>query len=161
MSEAESLVLQPGNATIDELNRVIENPELQIQLDRNALPVVEAAAAVVEAVVNADDAVYGVNTGFGKLASVRIEKNDAAALQRNLILSHCAGVGEITDATIVRLMMVLKLLSLGRGASGVRWQLIEAIENLLNHGITPLVPCLLYTSPSPRDATLSRMPSSA
>ena len=140
MSEAESLVLQPGNATIDELNRVIENPELQIQLDRNAKPVVEAAAAVVEAVVNADEAVYGVNTGFGKLASVRIEKNDAAALQRNLILSHCAGVGEITDATIVRLMMVLKLLSLGRGASGVRWQLIEAIENLLNHGITPLVP---------------------
>jgi len=140
MSEADTLVLQPGNATVDELNRVIENPDLHIQLDRKAQTVVDAAAAVVESVVNADNAVYGVNTGFGKLASVRIEKSDAAVLQRNLILSHCAGVGETTDATIVRLMMVLKLLSLGRGASGVRWQLIEAIENLLNHGITPVVP---------------------
>ena len=92
------------------------------------------------AVVRADDPVYGVNTGFGKLSSVRIAARDTATLQRNLILSHCAGVGETTDPVIVRMMMTLKLLSLGRGASGVRWALIEAIENLLNNGITPVVP---------------------
>jgi len=109
-------------------------------LDRACKASVERAAAVVEAVVNADAAVYGVNTGFGKLSSVRIASEDSATLQRNLILSHCSGVGEVTDECITRVMMVLKLLSLGRGASGVRWILIEAIENLLNANVTPAIP---------------------
>ena len=134
------LILIPGSATIKDLDRIIEDDQLDITLDRNCKPAVERAAAVVTAVVNADDAVYGVNTGFGKLASVRIPPEDSATLQRNLILSHCAGVGEVSDPCVVRVMMALKLLSLGRGASGVRWTLIEAIENLLNAGITPVVP---------------------
>jgi len=134
------LKLVPGSTTIKELDRIIEDDQLNITLDRECKTAVERAAAVVTAVVNADAAVYGVNTGFGKLASVRIPSEDSATLQRNLILSHCAGVGEVTDPCVVRVMMALKLLSLGRGASGVRWALIEAIENLLNAGITPVVP---------------------
>ena len=134
------LILVPGSATIKDIDRIIEEDQLNITLDRKCKSAVERAAAVVTAVVNADDAVYGVNTGFGKLASVRIPPEDSATLQRNLILSHCAGVGEITDPCVVRVMMALKLLSLGRGASGVRWALIESIENLLNAGITPVVP---------------------
>ena len=144
MSEPDSkpgkLILTPGKATLNELFQIIENDQLHISLNRECKPAVNRAADVVAAVVKADDAVYGVNTGFGKLASVRIAVEDTTTLQRNLILSHCAGVGEITDHTTVRMMMALKLLSLGRGASGVRWTLIKAIENLLIHGVTPVVP---------------------
>ncbi|MFK7856352.1 MAG: aromatic amino acid lyase, partial [Granulosicoccus sp.] len=136
----DKLVLKPGSATLEQISCVIELEHLFITLDRACKTSVDRAAAVVNAVVNADAAVYGVNTGFGKLSSVRIAPKDSTRLQRNLILSHCAGVGEITDPTIIRVMMVLKLLSLGRGASGVRWELIEAIENLINAGVVPVVP---------------------
>ncbi len=134
------LILKPGSATIKDLDRIIDDDQLTIRLDRKCKSAVERAAAVIRAVVNADAAVYGVNTGFGKLSSVRIDPENSASLQRNLILSHCAGVGEVTNPSVVRVMMALKLLSLGRGASGVRWALVEAIENLLNAGITPVVP---------------------
>ncbi len=88
------------------------------RLDPAALPRIEAAAAIVAKAAASDAAVYGINTGFGKLASKRIPAQDTATLQRNLILSHCCGMGEPTPAPVVRLMMALKLLSLGRGASG-------------------------------------------
>ncbi len=137
---ANQLVLVPGKTTLEDLFRIVTCDELHISLDRQCKPAVDRAADVVAAVVKADDAVYGVNTGFGKLSSVRIAADDTATLQRNLIMSHCAGVGETTDHHTVRMMMALKLLSLGRGASGVRWALIESIETLLNKGITPVVP---------------------
>ncbi|WP_309668062.1 histidine ammonia-lyase, partial [Tabrizicola sp.] len=85
-------------------------------------------------------AVYGVNTGFGKLASLKIAPQDTDILQRNLILSHCCGVGDPMDPATTRLMMALKLLSLGRGASGVRWQIIALIEAMLAKGVTPVIP---------------------
>lgn len=134
------LTLTPGTTTLEEITPIIRNEHPKIILNRSCKATVEKAAAVVNAVVKADAAVYGVNTGFGKLSNVRIATEDTTTLQRNLILSHCAGVGEVTDECIIRVMMVLKLLSLGRGASGVRWVLIEAIENLLNANITPVVP---------------------
>ncbi len=110
------------------------------KLDRSARAGVEAAAAQVADAAAGTVAVYGVNTGFGKLASVKIAAEDTATLQRNLILSHCCGVGEALDEATTRLMMALKLLSLGRGASGVRWAVIEQIEALLEHGVIPVVP---------------------
>lgn len=135
-----TLILRPGKTKIADIKTILDNPQQTIELDRNCKPAVDKAAAIVEAVVNADTAVYGINTGFGKLASVKIAKSDTVTLQRNLILSHCAGVGDLTDESCVRIMMVLKLLSLGRGASGVRWELIVAIEQFLNNGITPAIP---------------------
>jgi histidine ammonia-lyase len=81
-----------------------------------------------------------VNTGFGKLASLKIAAADTATLQRNLILSHCCGVGAPMPRAVTRLMMALKLLSLGRGASGVRWEIIEMIEAMLATGVTPVIP---------------------
>jgi histidine ammonia-lyase len=84
--------------------------------------------------------VYGVNTGFGKLASIKIAVEDTETLQRNLILSHCCGVGEAMPGDVARLMMVLKLLSLGRGASGVRWGVIALLEAMLERGVTPVIP---------------------
>ena len=84
--------------------------------------------------------VYGINTGFGKLASKRIPPDQTTLLQRNLIVSHCCGVGPPTPEPIVRLMMALKIVSLGRGASGVRREIIEQLQAMLAHGVYPLVP---------------------
>jgi histidine ammonia-lyase len=101
---------------------------------------VDAAAARIAAAAAGGDAVYGVNTGFGKLASLKIAAKDTATLQRNLILSHCCGVGAAMPRDVTRLMLALKLLSLGRGASGVRWDVVALIEEMLARGVTPVIP---------------------
>jgi histidine ammonia-lyase len=134
-----ALVLTPGAATLSDLEAIWREGRAA-RLDPAARDAVEAAAAVVDAAARGDAPVYGVNTGFGKLASVRVAAEDTATLQRNLIRSHCAGVGEPCPAAIVRLMMALKLLSLGRGASGVRWAVIALIEDMLAAGVTPVIP---------------------
>ncbi|MGB3146202.1 MAG: histidine ammonia-lyase [Paracoccaceae bacterium] len=134
-----TLVLTPGRTTLADLARIYRE-ELPVTLDRKARPAVEAAAATINSAAAGDLPVYGVNTGFGKLASLRIAPADTATLQRNLILSHCCGVGEAIPRAQARLLMVLKLLSLGRGASGVRWSLIELLEAMLAKGVTPVIP---------------------
>lgn len=109
-------------------------------LDPSAHAGIEAAASMVAKAASGEDAVYGINTGFGKLASVKIAPQDVATLQRNLILSHCCGVGAPLDEATTRLMMVLKLLSLGRGASGVAMTTVLLIEAMLARGVTPVIP---------------------
>ena len=131
--------LTPGQATLDVLERLYEGRQ-SFSLDPACRPSLEASAARVQAVVDGDEAVYGINTGFGKLASIRIRKADTVTLQRNLILSHSAGTGQPLPIPVVRLMMALKLLSLGRGASGVRWCVIEQIERFIAADIVPVVP---------------------
>jgi histidine ammonia-lyase len=131
--------LQPGTVTLVQFEDIYRGSK-NVRITRSSKAGVEAAAAQITKAANGSDAVYGVNTGFGKLASIKIPPKDTAKLQRNLILSHCSGVGGATETEITRLMMILKLLSLGRGASGVRWQIIELIEAMLEHGVTPLVP---------------------
>ena len=133
------LTLTPGNVTLSQLEQVWRTG-ISVRLDPATRPLVEAAAARIQSAASGDAAVYGVNTGFGKLASVQIPPEDTKTLQRNLILSHCCGVGEDSPAAIVRLMMVLKLISLGRGASGVRPCVIDLIEAMLEHDVTPVVP---------------------
>lgn len=131
--------LVPGAVTLAQLDRIWRKG-LPARLDRGCRGQVEAAAEIVRKAAEGDAAVYGVNTGFGKLASVRIPADQTATLQRNLILSHCCGVGEALDHATTRLMMVLKLISLGRGASGVDWRMIEMIEAMLERDVTPVVP---------------------
>jgi histidine ammonia-lyase len=134
-----ALSLMPGTVTLADLARIYRE-QVPVKLDRRSKPGIEAAARMITAAAKGDAPVYGVNTGFGKLASLRIAPQDTATLQRNLILSHCCGVGAPISRRHTRLMMTLKLLSLGRGASGVRWELIELIEAMLARGVTPLVP---------------------
>ncbi|HUS52534.1 MAG TPA: histidine ammonia-lyase [Thermohalobaculum sp.] len=134
-----TLTLVPGKARLVDLARIYWHGEA-VQLDRSARPAVEAAVARVKAAAEGGAPVYGVNTGFGKLAHVRIPAGDTAQLQRNLILSHCAGVGLALPGHIVRLTIALKLLSLGRGASGTRWEVIETLEALLERQVTPVIP---------------------
>ena len=133
------ITLMPGEASLETLETIFRT-DVAVRLDRVAKTVVEDAASHIQAAVDGGKAVYGVNTGFGKLASVQIAAEDTSTLQRNLILSHCCGVGDTTEKPIVRLMMVLKLLSLGRGASGVRWELITLIEGLIAQHVTPIIP---------------------
>jgi len=134
-----TFILTPGKATLQQLEDIWRNKG-GIVLNIDAKPMVEAACALVRKAAEGTDAVYGVNTGFGKLASVKIAAKDTATLQRNLILSHCCGVGEPLEAPTTRLMMALKLLSLGRGASGVTWKTIALIEGMLTKGVMPVVP---------------------
>ena len=101
---------------------------------------VEAGARAIDRVVAAGAPVYGVNTGFGKLASVRIDTADLTTLQRNIVLSHCAGVGDPLPVPVTRLIMALKLASLAQGASGVRWATVEHLGACLARDLVPVVP---------------------
>ena len=134
-----SIILTPGKVTLATLESIYRGSG-PVTLDAAFRPAIAAAAARIAEIAGGDEAVYGVNTGFGKLASVRIAAGDVATLQRNLILSHCCGVGEPLPDPIVRLIMATKLISLGRGASGVRPQIVELIEAMLAHGILPVIP---------------------
>jgi histidine ammonia-lyase len=100
----------------------------------------QAARAVVEAAVALGEPAYGVNTGFGELSRVRIPAADVVTLQRNLLMSHAAGVGEPLPEEVVRAMLLLLAASLSRGYSGVRPLVVEAIVDLLNRGVSPVVP---------------------
>jgi histidine ammonia-lyase len=134
-----SLILTPGEATL----RVLENiyrEELTFELSPSAFDAVDRSAATLEQAVKTEETIYGVNTGFGKLASVRIDDDQLTALQRNLVLSHAAGVGAPLEKPVVRLIMALKILSLGRGASGVRRTVIEHLQNLIAADIIPVIP---------------------
>ncbi len=135
----DSLILTPGNVKLADLARIYWQ-NLNVSLDPACRAAVEEAHRHITAAAAGTDAIYGVNTGFGKLASVKIAAKDTAALQRNLILSHCCGVGAPISKSHTRLMMILKLMSLGRGASGVRWSIIELLTGMLSAGVTPVVP---------------------
>ena len=139
MTGHETLLIVPGSLDLASLARCYREP-CKVEVDPESRGAVDGAAEIVSRAAGGDQAVYGVNTGFGKLASTRIGADDTAALQRNLILSHCCGVGDPLPDPVVRLLMVLKVNSLGRGASGVRWRVLQQIVWLLNAGILPLIP---------------------
>ncbi len=134
-----TITLHPGSVTLSDLAAIYWNDKSAV-LDRSFDPAIERAAARIAAIAAGNEPVYGVNTGFGKLASIKIDAADTATLQRNLILSHCCGVGLALPENIVRLIMALKLISLGRGASGVRLTLIRLIEAMLERRVTPVIP---------------------
>ncbi len=132
------IVLTPGAVSLAEWRKVYRGAG--ISLHPACRPAVQAAADLVAAIVAKGDPVYGINTGFGKLATVRIDQADLTTLQRNIVLSHAAGVGEPTPVAIVRLMMALKLASLAQGASGVRLETLDLLEAMLARFIVPVVP---------------------
>ena len=133
-----TVLLTPGEATLRDWRELFEGATPTLAL--SAWPAIAASAAVVTRIVGKGDAVYGVNTGFGKLANIRIETADLARLQQNIVLSHAAGVGEPLEPAVVRLMLALKAASLGRGASGVAPATVEMILALLARDCLPLIP---------------------
>jgi histidine ammonia-lyase len=132
------LVLRPGETPLSEWRAIWMGAVPSLAPE--AMPLVQESAASVARILARGEPVYGINTGFGKLASIRISDEDLERLQRNIILSHAAGVGEPTPAAVVRLMMALKLASLAQGASGVQPATVRLIEAMLAHDIVPLIP---------------------
>ncbi len=132
------ITIRPGAMTLSEWRSIYRGAELG--LDPKARDAVDDAATTVAELVASGQAVYGVNTGFGKLAQERIDAADLATLQRRLVLSHAAGVGPPLAEPVVRLLMALKLCSLGRGASGVRWATLALLDRMLDRGCIPVVP---------------------
>src|SRR6185295_6636182 len=130
--------LNPETISLDELRQLWSGAEAR--LDDASMQRIANAAASVDRIVAGGETVYGVNTGFGLLASTRIPAERLAELQTNLILSHSAGLGDPLPRHVTRLMIVLKLLGLGRGYSGVRPLVIEALQRLLDADAMPLIP---------------------
>ena len=134
-----ALTLTPGSLTLAQLRQIWQQP-LQLTLDEAAHKAINDSVACVEAIVAEGRTAYGINTGFGLLAQTRIATHDLENLQRSLVLSHAAGVGEPLDDDMVRLMMVLKINSLARGFSGIRLSVIEALIAMVNAGVYPWIP---------------------
>lgn len=132
------IVLTPGDVSLAKWRRIWQGDP--IKLDPACHRVVRQSANAVESIVAKGEPVYGINTGFGKLASVRIANDQLEVLQRNIVISHAAGVGDPLSDHVVRLMMVLKLVSLGRGASGVQLETLSLLENMIERGVIPVVP---------------------
>jgi histidine ammonia-lyase len=127
------------------------------KLHESCRPKIKASADTVAKIVAKGEPVYGINTGFGKLASVRIPAADLETLQRNIVLSHAAGVGEPMPVAIVRLMMALKLASLAQGASGVQPKTVALLEAMLAADVIPVVPAQGSVGASGDLAPLSHM----
>lgn len=131
--------LTPGELTLADC-RAIYNQAVTVELNSDFYPVIDRAAETVAKVIENDQTVYGINTGFGLLASTRIPKEKLELLQESLVLSHAAGVGELLADNLVRLLMVLKLSSLSQGHSGVKRETVDALIQLVNHKIYPCIP---------------------
>jgi histidine ammonia-lyase len=156
------MLLRPGLLTLDELQAIHGGAEVAVRpqplvIDPQALPCIMASAAVVRHAAEGEAPVYGVNTGFGKLASTRISEADLATLQLNLIRSHSVGVGEPLAAPVLRLMLAMKAASLARGYSGVRPVVVDTLLAVHNAGLVPFVPSQGSVGASGDLAPLSHM----
>ena len=132
--------IQPGHLTLAQL-RELHASTTTLTLDPSARPGIRASADLVHKAAQGGDAVYGVNTGFGKLANQRIAQADLETLQLNLLRSHAVGVGEPMSEPVVRLILLMKAASLARGYSGIRELVIDRLFAFYNLGITPVIPC--------------------
>jgi len=125
--------------SLEAFRRVVRDGE-SVKLAGAARERIALCRAFVDQLVEQGEPVYGLNTGFGKLASVRIDAKDLRLLQRNLLLSHAIGVGEPFPKEVVRGMLLLRAQSLAMGFSGVREGVVNYLLEFLNRGITPVVP---------------------
>ena len=121
-----TVVIRAGEASLADWRAIWRGAPVAVDSSRHAAVV--ASAAAIERILARGEPVYGINTGFGKLAGVRIAAQDLAELQRNIVLSHAAGVGEPASVAATRLMMALKLGSLAQGASGVQPQTLQLLS---------------------------------
>jgi histidine ammonia-lyase len=133
------LEIIPGKLSLKQLREVSRQPT-QLSLTKEALPEMLISAEAVAQVIRDDKVVYGINTGFGLLANTRIAAEDLETLQRSIVLSHAAGIGEFMDDATVRMMIVLKVNSLSRGYSGIRPLVVDALMQLVNAEVYPCIP---------------------
>ncbi|MFI5402766.1 MAG: histidine ammonia-lyase [Planctomycetota bacterium] len=134
------LLLDGQNLSLDAIRSLLKDPPPRLGLAKGVQSRVERAARFVADLAKGDRAVYGITTGFGRLAHVRIAPKDLARLQERLIVSHAAGVGPLLPAEDTRLAVVVRAATLASGYSGVRPSTLRALLDLWNRGVTPVVP---------------------
>ena len=134
-----TLTLGQSPLSLAQLRAVLESPTT-VELAPDAWTAVDRGAAVVAAIVAEGRTVYGINTGFGLLANTSIAAGDLETLQKNLVLSHACGVGALLPDKVTRLLMVLKIASLAKGASGIRRETLQALIALVNADVLPCIP---------------------
>ena len=132
--------LVPGHLSLADLSAFCRGGPFHIAIEAAARRAVEQSAETIGKAAAGDAAVYGVNTGFGKLARERIPPEQVMELQRRLVLSHAVGTGPLLPDAVVRLVLLLKINSLAQGLSGLRWETIEALVALLNADVLPCIP---------------------
>ena len=150
-----TITLIPGQVSLADWRAIYRGASAALD-PSSGVAIAESAAAVARILAKGEP-VYGINTGFGKLASVRIEDHELATLQRNIVLSHAAGVGEPLPVPVARLMIALKLASLAQGASGISPASIAMLEAFLARGLTPVIPAKGSVGASGDLAPLSHM----
>ncbi len=133
-----TVIIEPARTILEQWRDIYSGAAWTVS--ETARPQVDKAARIVAGIVATEDTVYGVNTGFGKLAHHRIADGDLATLQQNLIASHAIGFGPPLPGAVVRLIVALKVGSLARGNSGVRWSVIAALQGMIEHHILPVIP---------------------
>ncbi|WP_235826782.1 histidine ammonia-lyase [Facilibium subflavum] len=131
--------LQPGNLSLEDLQKLIFNP-IHIYLDQKTYQRIDESRALVQDVIDSEQSVYGINTGFGLLADQKISKKDLKELQKRLVLSHASGVGKPLESLVVKLIMLLKINSLAQGYSGITQNTLDTLIALYNHEIYPIIP---------------------
>jgi histidine ammonia-lyase len=156
VASANVVTIEPGDVSLATWRRILrEGPT--VRLAGGARAVVDACHAAIVELIATGRPIYAVNTGFGKLAAVRIEDDQLEQLQRNLIFSHSAGTGELLSDDLVRLILIMKAGALAQGHSGVRWQLVTALLALANAGVYPCIPAKGSVGASGDLAPLSHM----
>lgn len=132
-------ILKPGQLRLRDFRQLLDE-KTNLTLDPACVPAILASEALIKKTLDDNKTVYGINTGFGLLAHTRISHADLENLQRSIVLSHAAGLGELLSDAAVRLILALKINSLARGYSGVRLQTIEALIKLFNAKVYPCIP---------------------
>ena len=133
-----ALLLEPGNVSLAQWRSIYRGASVTLAPGNDER--VAASAAAVTRILAKGIPVYGINTGFGKLATTRIDGANLATLQRNIVLSHAAGVGDPSPKPVARLMLALKLANLAQGASGVRPDVIRLLSAMLDRNLIPVIP---------------------
>ncbi|WP_444998047.1 histidine ammonia-lyase [Aliikangiella sp. IMCC44359] len=134
-----SFLIKPGQLSLNDCRFIFEN-KVQLELDPSCFDNINRSAETVQQVIDEKRTVYGINTGFGLLASTSIPDDKLQLLQESLVLSHAAGIGEALDENIVRLLIALKVSSLAQGYSGIRLNIIQTLLQLVNSGVYPVIP---------------------
>jgi len=136
---SKTLLITEDDLTLNDI-KIFLDKKPDVRLDPKIEKKINKSHDIIQDIVESGKAVYGVNTGFGKFADVQIKRKQTAELQRRLVLSHAAGVGEPMPTYIVRLMMLLKVKNLSLGYSGARLELVQQMLDMLNNGVRPVVP---------------------
>ena len=139
ITDARSVKIDGDTLTLEQA-RTVAHEGAAVEIGPDVRPKIDAARAYVERIIAEGRAVYGITTGFGKFSDVTIAGSDVLELQRNLILSHCCGVGEPIDAEKTRALMLLRANVLAKGFSGARFLVLETLVEMLNRGLVPVIP---------------------